>query len=181
MDTKVFFLPAEHELKLKIIRAVDRPIKDISVQEIVSRCGVSRQTFYRLFGSKDGMLTWYSLYMRSITIAEIGRTFSWLDAYTNYFMLMAQEAIFFHNVIDRPDVHEIAIRHAEQIFIRMLTEVKRAELSPELKFAAHGQAILDIRFTVDWIHDDMKMDAGEIARCVVACVPPPLFNALQLA
>jgi AcrR family transcriptional regulator len=179
MDTKVFFFPFDYETKLKIIRSIDRPVDEISIQEIADRCGISRQTFYRHFGSKDAMIVWHSLYARNTTLGELGHNFTWLDAYSNYFTLMAQEAEFHRNAVPRVDLHEIAIRYAEQVFLELLAQLNRPKTATPLDFYAHAQAILDVRLTVDWIRDGMETDPHELARLVVDCVPRPLFKALE--
>jgi AcrR family transcriptional regulator len=180
MDTKVFFFPFDFETKLRIIRSIDRPVDEISIQEIANRCGISRQTFYRHFGSKDAMVVWHSLYVRSITIGELGHNFTWLEAYSNYFTLMAQEADFHRNAVFRADLHEVAIRYAEQVFLQLLSRTKQSESDPSLDFCAHAQAILDVRLTVDWIRDGMETDPRELAQLVVDCVPRPLFKTLDM-
>jgi AcrR family transcriptional regulator len=180
MDTQVFFFPFDYETKLKIIRSIDRPVDEISIQEIADRCGISRQTFYRHFGSKDAMVVWHSLYARGITIGKLGHSFTWLDAYSNYFALMAQESGFHRNAVFRADLHEIAIRYSEQVFVQLLSETKQLEATDPLIFYAHAQAILDVRLTVDWIRDGMETDPRVLAQLVVDCVPRLLFKALEL-
>ncbi|MDR1015228.1 MAG: TetR/AcrR family transcriptional regulator; helix-turn-helix transcriptional regulator [Coriobacteriales bacterium] len=180
MDTHLVFFSRDVEMKLRIIRAVDAPIEGLSVQDIADRCGISRQTFYRHFSSKDEMLTWHNLYVRSITIGKVGHTFTWLDAYASHLNLMAQDLPFYRNIVNRTDLHEVAVRFTEQVFLDLLEDRRGLEVTEALRFAAHAQAVLDVRFLVEWIRSDMAMPPDALARHIVECIPRLLYEALEL-
>ncbi|MDR1183242.1 MAG: TetR/AcrR family transcriptional regulator [Coriobacteriales bacterium] len=180
MNTHFVFFSHDIEMKLKIIRAIDAPIEELSVQNIAARCGISRQTFYRHFSSKDEMLTWHNLYSRSITIGKVGRSFTWLEAYASHLNLMIEDISFYRNIINRTDLHEVAVRFTEQVFLDLLESKRSLETTETLRFAAHAQAILDVRFLVEWIRSDMAMEPETLARHIVECIPRPLYEALEL-
>ncbi len=51
----------------------EQAFKDISVSELCTRCGISRQTFYSLFGTKENMLLYQmrsALYMKNPSVGS---------------------------------------------------------------------------------------------------------------
>jgi hypothetical protein len=103
-----------------------------------------------------------------------------LEAYTNHLNLMLEDAFFYHNIIRRTDLHEVAIRFVEQVFLDLLAGKRDIATTDALRFAAHAQAILDVRFLVEWIRSDMAIKPDVLAQYIVECVPKALYEALEL-
>lgn len=60
MGVEIIIPTPDFEAKIKILHAVDRPIEQLSLEEICARAGISRQTFYKHFDSKYSIGLWYS-------------------------------------------------------------------------------------------------------------------------
>ncbi len=90
--------------RLRILRAVTKPIEEMTVSQISSAAGVSRQTFYSLFASKYDIAYWYLKKAESRFLVEIGRTLSLSDGISNYFEFLERERPYLANAFERkPD------------------------------------------------------------------------------
>lgn len=165
--------------KLAVVHSIDGPIAGLSVQEICDRCQISRQTFYRYFESKDDMLCWVGLYFRRISIGKIGIEYTWREGYEKLFLLMNSEREFFKNLTGVDHLQQPAWNIYYDTFIDML-KARNVPITPQLEYAAWGQALMDLKFATRWCKHDMDTDPGELAALVVECIPPPLFDALEL-
>lgn len=87
--------------RLRILRAVTKPIEEMTVSQISSAAGVSRQTFYSLFASKYDIAYWYLKKAESRFLVEIGRTLSLSDGISNYFEFLERERPYLANAFER--------------------------------------------------------------------------------
>jgi hypothetical protein len=114
-----------------------------------------------------------------MTVGEVGRSLTWLEAYTQYYSLLLKEPVFNHFVVQRNDLHEETVRHCVEMFRLMLQIKNKNSLSKNMEYAILGQSVLDVRFTADWIKEEMATPVDEIAQYVVECIPRILLDALQ--
>ena len=83
----------------------------MTVSQISSAAGVSRQTFYSLFASKYDIAYWYLKKAESRFLVEIGRTLSLSDGISNYFEFLGERTPYLANAFERkPDKRELRER-----------------------------------------------------------------------
>lgn len=94
-------LPDGYKMRMRIMHAVDRPIREMTVEAICEKAGVSRQTFYNHFPSRRDLALWYSSFCDEHTLHEIGRSMTWREGFEAYFELLRREKAFLGYTLDR--------------------------------------------------------------------------------
>lgn len=182
MHVDVFIPPKDYESKLKIVHAVDRPLDEVSVEQICRGCGISRQTFYRHFDSKYAVATWYSLVCESLCLDEIGRTLTWREGLTRHFSLLERERRAFKLLAgskERAALMEQMRCHRRDVIIETLREYQRIEPDDVLLYCVRAYTHVEERMAGEWFSDGMPTDPETFAGLLELCVPGPLYEALN--
>ena len=93
---RLVVVPKDFEIKCRIVDGVDRPIEELTVDAICRNSGVSRPTFYRHFGSKFDLSSWYAKFVGEFYLDQIGRTYSWEEGLTEHFLLLYEKRDLFY-------------------------------------------------------------------------------------
>lgn len=186
MNERVFILQPSFEMKMRILHAVDRPLTDITVHEICEKCGISRQTFYYHFQSKQDIAYWHADLCQQLYLDEIGRTLGWSEALHNHFAMLAEERSFYQFVVTHASPHPgdgaRMIAHREQTLLETLAEYHGiADPTPTLRFCVKAYAHVESTFAIQWFRRGMDTDPAEFAEMIEAIVPRELYALLDRA
>lgn len=171
-----------HETMMRILHAVDRPLDQLTVGDICVRCGISRQTFYRYFKSKDDISIWYTSYSRRLTLDQMGRTLGCYDSYCAHFAMLRQERDFLCHSSAGGDV---PARRWGTSSLRESTLLETLacwhgieaddELRFDIQFFVYGEAEMGRR----WFASRMEEEPSSYARKMVSAMPPRLRQLLE--
>lgn len=186
MNDRVFILQPSFEMKMRILHAVDRPLTDITVQEICDNCGISRQTFYYHFQSKQDIAYWHADFCQQLYLDEIGRTLAWTEGLHSHFNILAEERVFYQFVVTHTNPHPgdgaRMIAHREQTLLRTLAEYHGiADPTSTLRFCVKAYAHVESTFAIQWFRRGMDTDPDEFAEMIEATVPRELYDLLNVA
>lgn len=178
-------LPEGYKMRMSILHAVDRPLSQLTVEDLCAKVGISRQTFYNYFSSKNDMPLWYSSFCDEITLREIGRTLTWRDGLTGYFELLKREQRFFGYTLDKMERNRgDRLRAAGRVerHFRETVEKRMGQgaLNEEMEFCIKACADMLVTQVSGWFDSDMKLEPKVMARYVENCVPYGLHRALEL-
>lgn len=181
-------LPSGHETRLRIIHAVDRPISNLTVEELCSKVGISRQTFYNYFPSKAHMALWYSAFCDQVTLREIGRTLSWREGLQSYLELLLREREFLSFTLDPMEksrgernlaVDRLESHLRETVTLRHGAEALAATPNDdELAFCLHVTSTVIVRSVGDWMAGGMATPPATLARLIEATLPISVLQAI---
>lgn len=186
MNERVFILQPSFEMKMRILHAVDRPLTDITVQEICDNCGISRQTFYYHFQSKQDIAYWHADFCQQLYLDEIGRTLGWAEGLHSHFNMLAEERPFYQLVVTHANPHPgdgaRMIAHREQTLLKTLAECHGiADPTPTLRFCVKTYAHVESTFAIQWFRRGMDTGPDEFAEMIEAIVPRELYDLLNVA
>lgn len=163
--------------RLRILRAVTEPIEEMTVSQISSAAGVSRQTFYSLFASKYDIAHWYLKEAESRFLVEIGRTLSLADGISSYFKFLERERPYLANAFERkPDKRELRERldHLVNEMIQTASG-KGAVVDEDFRFCVSYTVESADCLVASWcLHGGVDDDAGTMARRLEMCIPQRL-------
>lgn len=181
-------VPAGHEMRMRFIHAVDRPINKLTVEQLCRSVGVSRQTFYHYFPSKAHMPLWYSSFCDEVTLREIGRTLSWNEGLQSYLALLSREREFFAFTLDRMERNRaernLAVERLEAHFRETVRLRHGADAldngrgTEELSFCINVAATVVVRSVSDWMSAGMSMAPEKLARLIEAALPQNVLRAI---
>lgn len=175
-------LPPGFETRMKILHAIDAPIKEMTVGDICEKAEISRQTFYKYFDSKFDISFWYVLFCDKLTLTEVGRTQSWHDGLLGFFTLLKREQKFFRYSVRNgyPESSERANRHRKTTLCQSIVEYRDARLTEELEFYVDTFSELLSKCVGDWFRNEMDRSPQEMTLLIENSVPRPLHSVLVI-
>lgn len=183
MTVAVVVPSQDYEVKIRILHAVDRPIKDISIKELCSRCGISKQTFYRHFDSKYSIGLWYSRFCSEHFLYQAGRTYTWDEALAMHFEMLCKERTFLMYSSAghvRRQLGDEMCRSAEEAISETLSEFKNMKVDHEISFYIHAFCSVLVDATSKWLSCPKNdVSVGDFIRWLVGCIPRPLYDAIN--
>ncbi len=174
--------PKDFEIKRRIVDGVDRPIEELTVDAICRNSGVSRPTFYRHFGSKFDLSSWYAKCVGEFYLDQIGRTCSWEEGLTEHFTLLYEKRDLFYFGAESSQqgyLSETMQLHRREVLAQTLRE-SGVELASEMEFYVEAYVFLESGMAGRWMGNRMDRDPVELGRYLARCVPRPLYEALEL-
>ena len=127
--------------------AEDKPLPEITVLDICNAHGISRSTFYRLFGGVDDILMWYQNFASDIGMHRAGIMYTFKEGqYTTLALLDRFRHLFNQRYIKstaywNPDFSFQCINNHVDAMRRML-ESRNVEMTTELLFKLRGVAVV---------------------------------------
>ena len=175
-------LPDGYKMRMRIMHAVDRPIREMTVETICEKAGVSRQTFYNHFPSRRDLALWYSSFCDEHTLREIGRSMTWREGFEAYFELLRREKSFLEYTLDRMEQRrEERLTAAARVesHLREAVEGRGICVDSEMGFYLRAFSGMFVSAVSDWLNSGMSKDPATMARYVETCVPAKLHRALE--
>jgi AcrR family transcriptional regulator len=181
--SRILILPKDAETKLKIMHAVKQPLDSLTVETICRKAGISKQTFYRHFGTKFSIPIWFTNWLESITLDEIGRSLTFREALEEYFTTIRSEKDFFANsatnVYDSSEWRQKLPKRRATIE-ETLVEFKKIEITDELLFCIDAYTVIEAYYAAQHFSEGMIKDPILLAHHIEQCVPQILYRAMLL-
>lgn len=190
IDETIEQASTQEVIRLKIANALSKmlretPIDRIRVQALCDDAGVSRQTFYRHFGTKYEVVQWYWLFCAQRYLVRVGRDLNWHDSLLLNYRAVAPHIDFFMSLTKQPDRldHESCAEFGYRTRVATLEEtvaMHHEKLTESLQFQIRFFADAESRvFMREAISPD-DFDPEALALKVEACVPQELHDLLDV-
>lgn len=171
--------------KLRIIQAVDRPLEELSVNEICQKAGVSRQTFYNHFEGKHQLIAWWGIWVDSLYLDNVGRTLTWEEGYLRSAHLLAWGKPFMTSAFAHGEPlnqfcgHPVA-RQRVATLSQAVTERTGSKPDPDLLFCIKAFSHVECEHTIGCYKEGHSKTSLIYAKQIVSLIPPLLYDTLQL-
>ncbi len=172
--TKLLLAEAIKELMQTI------PLDKITVKEIVTLCGTTRQTFYRNFKDKYDLVNWYFDRIIKKTIQQMGVSLTLYEGLVKKFEYMKEDKAFFVSALSSSDYNNLMDYDYQCIyqFYKSCIEEKGElpdELDYMLKFYCHGS----MDMMAEWVKSGMDLSPEEMAYRLDLAMPQVLRTYLD--
>ncbi len=148
---------------------------DISVQDIVESCGVSRTTFYRHFKDKYDLMQWVYLRQLEKIYARHPDLSEWRKPTQEILQFIQENKAFFKNVVSYDKQNSLLelIRNLsiDDCTVHLLRELNAETLPDEMAFAVELFAIGSSNMVASWIAGGMTISAQMLANRICDCIP----------
>lgn len=183
MSVEIIVPSSDYEIKIKILRSIDRRIEDMPINEICEKCGISKQTFYKYFDSKYSIGLWYSDFCCDYFLYQAGRKYTWHEALTMHFTMLKKESEYLALSVTgdlRKQLSEGRSRSLEEKLHETLSDYKNMVVDEEMAFYIHATSKIIVDNTAEWLFRDMDFLASEkYVVCLENCIPEPLREAID--
>ena len=176
------FLPKDAEAKLRVLRSINRPIDELSVNDICAACDISRQTFYRHFRSKYDVFPWLLRTAYEMYADEIGRTLSWSEGYESTFAMLYDEkesVVLACAPISQKNVYTRQIEHRRNCVLETIKQAGAAVIDDDLLFCVDFFAQSECELIVSWCETGMSVKPSVFARRFTNCMPEQVRRLLR--
>ena len=157
----------------------EKPLDKVRPSDLCERCGASRSTFYRYFGSVEDIPMWYRDYGAEIGMYQIGRRYTATQGHLISVQLLADCSKIYRYYASSPRTLNAEFAYvAAQSHVQAMRAVleergqridkKRAY---ELESLAWGCCIA----VSSWINNGMDLPVRDIVDVIVGLYPPALL------
>ena len=151
------------EALIKLLQ--DKPLNKITVNDIVSECGVARQTFYYHFQDIYDLLEWTLANDAAELSAKMSESDSWYDRFYVIFSSMKAQKALMTNVFNSLDSFTlyVYITDVTRELFSSIVDPSKADITDRqrttlIEFYSRVFATI----LIDWIKHGMKEDAKEL-------------------
>lgn len=152
-------------------------VENITVKQIVTECGFSRQTFYRNFIDKYDLINWYFDRLLEESFREMGTGQTLREGLVRKFQYIKQERIFFTAAFKFDEQNNLKDHDFYMIyeFYCGLIREKTGEL-PErnIRKLLEMYCQASIYMTVKWVLGGMKEPEEELMTLMIDAMPSRL-------
>lgn len=181
----------QEKMKYRLAEAMKTCMKSMSVdkitvKEIVTECGTTRQTFYRHFQDKYDLINWYFDKILLESFEHMGEGKTVYEGLVNKFRFIEAEKLFFRAAFSTDEQNCLRDHDFELIlkFYRDRIEEKmQRPISGQLEFLLEMYCQGSIYMTVQWVTDKIKCTPQAMAKSLVDAMPAELeetFRKLDL-
>ena len=151
-------------------------LEKITINDIVTKCGVSRQTFYRHFKDKYDLVNWYFEIQVQKSFAIIKDSSTLKEALTKKFEFINEQYVFFHNAFLIDNYNSLVNYDYNYIyhFYESIIQQKTGSISEEIRFTLEFYCHASIDMTVDWVLHNRPIQPSIIAQRLVELMPKKL-------
>ena len=153
------------------------PLDKIAVTDIVTRSGMTRQTFYRYFKDKYDLVNWYFEKLVLKSFRQMGDGCSLQDALQLKFAFIKSEHSFFKEAFKSNDYNNLVnydfnciYEFYKNIIEKNLGQSVTADIDFLLKMYCKGS----IDMTVEWVLGDMPISIDDIVKLLIEALPQRL-------
>ena len=154
-----------------------KPLNKITVNDIVTECGASKQTFYNHFRDKYELFTFALTTVLSQNLADSAdNSADFEETILNYLTRVLEERDFYRSFIRDEQAYKqisqcIADYSAEYYRRNAQQKLNCQKLPQELELAILFDAAGNAKLVVDWIYTGMKISPEKLAEVIYSCVP----------
>lgn len=179
-------MDASEKTKYKLAGAVRElmaftPVDRITVKQIVERCDVTRQTFYRNFKDKYDLINWYFDKLAIVSFRQMGVSLTLREGLIKKFEFIKGERCFFTAAFKSED-HNSLLQH-DFVLSMILHRHYKKEISERdsAGYRVSSGNVLpgSIAMTVQWVTGGMKRSTEDMAELLVRALPPELAELLN--
>jgi AcrR family transcriptional regulator len=178
---------AKEAIKYRLSEAVKecmktQPVEKITVSQIVSECGVSRQTFYRNFLDKYDLINWYFDRLVMESFEQIGLKTTIQECLIKKFYFIKKERVFFCAAFRGDDYNSLKEHDFRMILSFYETLIKERNpkvLTQEIQTLLEMYCQASVYMTVKWILGGLTMEPEQLAKVLVDAIPPKLYEVLN--
>ena len=180
-------MDASEKTKYKLAGAVRElmaftPVDRITVKQIVERCDVTRQTFYRNFKDKYDLINWYFDKLAIVSFRQMGMSLTLREGLIKRFEFIKGERCFFTAAFKSED-HNSLLQHDFDFIYEFYTDIIKKkyqrEIPPDIEFLLEMYCRGSIAMTVQWVTGGMKRSTEDMAELLVRALPPELAELLN--
>ena len=144
-----------------------QPLDKITVTDIVSTAGKTRQTFYRHFQDKYDLVNWYFEKLVLKSFEEMNQGGSLQEALNLKFAFIEQEHAFFKEAFKSNDYNNLI--HYDfcciyDFYKKFIYKKTGKDLSKDIDFLLNMYCRGSVDMTVDWVLNDMPIKKEEIVQ-----------------
>ena len=180
-------MDASEKTKYKLAGAVRElmaftPVDRITVKQIVERCDVTRQTFYRNFKDKYDLINWYFDKLAIVSFRQMGVSLTLREGLIKKFEFIKGERCFFTAAFKSED-HNSLLQHDFDFIYEFYTDIIKKkyqrEIPPDIEFLLEMYCRGSIAMTVQGVTGGMKRSTEDMAELLVRALPPELAELLN--
>ena len=154
-----------------------QPLDKITVTDIVSTAGKTRQTFYRHFQDKYDLVNWYFEKLVLKSFEEMNQGGSLQEALNLKFAFIEQEHAFFKEAFKSNDYNNLI--HYDfcciyDFYKKFIYKKTGKNLSKDIDFLLNMYCRGSVDMTVDWVLNDMPIKKEEIVQYLMDAIPDKL-------
>lgn len=159
----------------------DRTFEQITVRELCTECGASRQTFYNHFYDKYDLVVWICRKQ----CEELWVSFQHKKAFRAFMLdvygLMYNNQAFYSAVmaIDGPNSFRSFLIDFTKKYYKNAVESDGRQIDDELEYAISFCTVGTIEMAVSWIRSGFRQSPQEMVEYQVLCCPEPLKPYLK--
>ena len=170
-----------YRLAQSMAECMRTPVESITIRQIVDKCGVTRQTFYRNFIDKYDLINWYFEKLLDKSFEHMGRGKTVFEGLERKFTYIRNEQVFFAAAFkydSQNSLREHDYQLILQFYEQLILEKEGHMPDPELHFLLRMYCRGSIAMTVDWVLTGMKLTPSELATLLTEAIPPKLAEIL---
>lgn len=170
-ETKYVFAQAIKDL-IKVV-----PLDKIAVTDIVTRSGMTRQTFYRYFKDKYDLVNWYFEKLVLQSFRQMGNGCSLQEALQLKFAFINSEHSFFKEAFKSNDYNNLVnydFNCIYEFYKGIIEKNLDRSVDDDLDFLLKMYCKGSIDMTVDWVLNDMPISIEEIVGLLIEALPKRL-------
>ena len=153
------------------------PVEDITVKQIVARCGTTRQTFYRHFIDRNDLIHWYFDKLLHESFHQMGSGDTIYDGLIKKLAYIREERLFFTAAFQTDEQNNLREYDYQMIFSfyqNLILHKTGHPASGEINELLDMYCQASVYKTVQWVLGGMKQSEHEIARILVDAMPQKL-------
>ena len=170
-ETKYIFAQAIKDL-IKVV-----PLDKIAVIDIVTRSGMTRQTFYRYFKDKYDLVNWYFEKLVLQSFRQMGNGCSLQEALQLKFAFINSEHSFFKEAFKSNDYNNLVnydFNCIYEFYKGIIEKNLNHSVDDDLDFLLKMYCKGSIDMTVDWVLNDMPISIEKIVSLLIEALPKRL-------
>ena len=162
----------------------EKPIKKITIQDIVERSHMTRQSFYYHFQDIYDLVEWACFEDASRALDGKKTYATWQEGFLNIFEAVLENKPFIQNVyhaVSREQVERYLYRMVQQLVFAVVEEqaagIPVAER--DKRFIADFYKYAFVGIMLDWVRDGMQEDPKRIVERISLLIEGDIVRALE--
>lgn len=163
----------------KLMHSTD--LDKITVAQICSLAGVSRQSFYRNFQDKYDLVNWYFEVLAEKSFKQMGVSCTLKEGLIKKFEFLKEEKAFFTQAFKCESVNGLKDYDYEcilQFYTNIINKKLGGEIDKQTLFTLKVYCAGSIMMTVNWVNNGMKTSPREMADLLIGALPKSLEELL---
>lgn len=162
------------------------PFEDITVKQVVSVCGVTRQTFYRNFLDLNDLVQWYFNIILDESFRQMGSGETVYDGLVRKFEYIHEEHLFFSAAFSTDssnNLREHDFRMILDFYRNLIREKTGSDPSETIDALLEMYCQSSVYMTVKWVLNGNRESESRLAELMIEAMPEKLkelFKELEL-